>query len=31
MTKGGTDWSSWSSYKKGATYKWLKKFPNKYV
>jgi len=26
MTKGGTDWSSWSSYKKGATNKWLKKF-----
>lgn len=28
MTKGGKDWSSWSSYKKGATSKWLKKFPN---
>ena len=28
MTKGGKDWSSWSSYKKGATNKWLKKFPN---
>ena len=28
MTKGGTDWSSWSSYKKGAVHKWLKKFPN---
>jgi Lysozyme like domain len=27
MTKGGTDWSSWSSYNKGAIYKWLKKFP----
>jgi hypothetical protein len=27
MTKGGTDWSSWSSYKKGAHYKWLNKFP----
>lgn len=26
MTKGGTDWSSWSSYKKGATHKWLKRF-----
>jgi hypothetical protein len=28
MTKGGTNWSSWSSYNKGAHYKWLKKFPN---
>jgi hypothetical protein len=28
MTKGGTDWSSWSSYNKGAIYKWLDKFPN---
>ena len=28
MTKGGTDWSSWSSYKKGAVNKWLHKFPN---
>lgn len=28
MTKGGKDWSSWSSYKKGATKRWLKKFPN---
>jgi hypothetical protein len=28
MTKGGTDWSSWSSYNKGAHYKWLNKFPN---
>jgi hypothetical protein len=28
MTKGGKDWSSWSSYNKGATSKWLKKFPN---
>jgi hypothetical protein len=27
MTKSGTNWSSWSSYKKGAHYKWLKKFP----
>jgi hypothetical protein len=26
MTKGGTDWSSWSSYKKGANHKWLKKY-----
>jgi hypothetical protein len=31
MTKGGIDWSSWSSYKKGATHKWLKKFPKKYA
>ena len=28
MTKGGIDWSSWSSYNKGAHYKWLDKFPN---
>lgn len=28
MTKGGIDWSAWSSYKKGAHYKWLDKFPN---
>lgn len=28
MTKGGEDWSSWSSYNKGAIYKWLSKFPN---
>ena len=28
MTEGGTDWSSWSSYKKGAVNKWLHKFPN---
>jgi len=27
MTKGGTDWTSWSSYKTGAVYKWLNKFP----
>ncbi len=27
MTKGGTDWSSWSSYNKGAHYKWLNRFP----
>jgi hypothetical protein len=27
MTKAGTDWSSWSSYNKGAHYKWLNKFP----
>ena len=27
MTKGGVDWSSWSSYNKGAHYKWLNKFP----
>jgi len=31
MTKGGKDWSSWSSYKKGAHYKWLKKFPNNMI
>jgi hypothetical protein len=28
MTKGGIDWSSWSSYNKGAINKWLNKFPN---
>lgn len=28
MTKGGEDWSAWSSYNKGAIYKWLDKFPN---
>jgi hypothetical protein len=28
MTKGGEDWSSWSSYNKGAINKWLNKFPN---
>jgi hypothetical protein len=28
MTKGGIDWSSWSSYNKGAHFKWLDKFPN---
>ncbi len=28
MTKGGIDWSSWSSYNKGAVNKWLDKFPN---
>jgi Lysozyme like domain len=28
MTQGGEDWSSWSSYKKGAVAKWLHKFPN---
>ena len=27
MTKGGIDWSSWSSFNKGAHYKWLDKFP----
>jgi hypothetical protein len=27
MTKSGTDWSSWSSYNKGAHYKWLNRFP----
>jgi hypothetical protein len=27
MTKGGTNWSSWSSYNKGAHYKWLNRFP----
>lgn len=31
MTKRGTDWSSWSSYKKGATTKWKNKFPKKYA
>ena len=29
MTKKGTDWSAWSSYKKGATHKWINKFPKK--
>jgi hypothetical protein len=28
MTNGGTDWSSWTSYNKGAVNKWLHKFPN---
>ena len=28
MTKGGIDWRAWSSYNKGAPYKWLDKFPN---
>ena len=28
MTKGGEDWSSWTSYNKGAIDKWLDKFPN---
>jgi hypothetical protein len=27
MTDGGTDWSSWTSYKTGAVHKWLNKFP----
>jgi hypothetical protein len=27
MTKRGTDWSSWTSYTKGAYHKWLNKFP----
>lgn len=27
MTKKGTNWSAWSSYIKGAYYKWLNKFP----
>lgn len=27
MTKKGINWSSWSSYNKGAHYKWLNKFP----
>lgn len=27
MTKGGINWSSWSSYNKGAHHKWLNKFP----
>ena len=31
MTKGGINWSAWSSYKKGAHYKWLKKFPNNMI
>ena len=31
MTNGGKNWSSWSSYKKGAHYKWLKKFPNNLI
>jgi hypothetical protein len=26
MTKKGNDWSAWSSYKKGATSKWMGKF-----
>ena len=26
MTKKGNDWSAWSSYKKGATSKWIGKF-----
>ncbi len=28
MTKGGSDWSSWSTMKNGAVNKWLNKFPN---
>ena len=28
MTKGGIDWSSWSTYKKGTVNKWLHKFPD---
>jgi hypothetical protein len=28
MTKGGTDWTSWSSYHNGAIHKWLNRFPN---
>ena len=28
MTKGGTDWSSWTTYTKGAYYKWLDKYPD---
>lgn len=28
MTQGGTDWSSWSTYRSGAIKKWLNKFPN---
>ena len=28
MTKGGTNWTSWTSYNKGAVNKWLDKFPN---
>jgi len=31
MTKGGKDWSAWSSYKKGAHFKWLKRFPNNLI
>ena len=27
MTKGGTDWSSWSSIRNGAMNKWINKFP----
>ena len=27
MTKGGTDWSSWSSIRNGAVNKWINKFP----
>ena len=27
MTKKGINWSSWSSYNKGAHHKWLNKFP----
>ena len=27
MTRGGIDWSSWTSFNKGAHYKWLNKFP----
>ena len=27
MTKGGIDWRAWSSYNKGAHYKWINKFP----
>lgn len=29
MTKGGTDWSSWTTYNKGVINKWLNKFPEK--
>lgn len=28
MTNGGINWSAWSSYNKGAHYKWLNKFPS---
>ena len=28
MTKGGIDWKAWSSFNKGAHYKWLDKFPS---
>jgi hypothetical protein len=28
MTKRGVNWSAWSSHKKGAHYKWLRKFPS---